>query len=77
MGLAASWERWDAGLIPGPAQWVKDPALLQPRLGSGLWLGSDLWPWDSIGCGLAKNGEKKKNPLFTVCMFLLISFSSM
>ena len=23
-GSAASWERWDAGSIPGSAQWVKD-----------------------------------------------------
>ena len=23
------WERWDAGLIPSLAQWVKDLALLQ------------------------------------------------
>ena len=26
-GTAASWERWDIGSIPGPAQGVKDPAL--------------------------------------------------
>ena len=32
-GLAVSWEHWDVGLIPGPAEWVKDPELLQ------LWLG--------------------------------------
>lgn len=25
--LAASWEHWVAGSIPGPAQWVKDLAV--------------------------------------------------
>ena len=28
MALVASWEPWDAGSIPDPAQWVKDPVLL-------------------------------------------------
>ena len=43
MGLAASWQHWDEGLTPGPAQWIKDPVLpqLQPRL--QLQLGSDPW----------------------------------
>ena len=50
---------WDVRLIPGPAQWVKDPALLQLQLRLQLWLGSDLWPGNSIGLGKA---EKKKTP---------------
>ena len=29
MGLAASWEPWDTGLIPDQAEWVNDLALLQ------------------------------------------------
>ena len=23
--LAVSWEHWDTGLVPSPAQWVEDP----------------------------------------------------
>ena len=42
MGSAASWECWDAGLIPGPAQWFKDPVLTQLWL--RLQLCSDLIP---------------------------------
>lgn len=34
-GSAASWESWNVGLIPGPAQWVKHPALLRLRLRLG------------------------------------------
>ena len=38
------WCRWsavDTGLIPGLAQWVKYPALLQLWLRLQVWLGSD------------------------------------
>ena len=42
MGSAASWERWDAGLIPGGAQWVKDPVSSSHGLVRGC--GSDLIP---------------------------------
>ena len=54
MGLVASWERWDAGLIPSLVWWVKDPALLQLQLRSQLWLGSDPCH------GVAKKEKKKK-----------------
>ena len=27
-----SWEQWDAGSVPSPAQWVKDPMMPQPQL---------------------------------------------
>ena len=33
-----------AGSIPGPAQWVKDPTLLQLWYRSQLPLGFDPWP---------------------------------
>ena len=55
--------------MPGPAERVKDPALLQLRLGLRLQLGSDPWPRNSTYCGAAKN-EKKKNQINRVvgCM---------
>ena len=39
-----SWERWDAGSIPSPAQWVKDLALLYLQLRVQLQFGSHPWP---------------------------------
>ena len=60
MGLAASWEPWDADLIPGPAQWVKVPVLLQLWLRSRLWLGSDLQPGNNMPQGSQKKKKKKK-----------------
>ena len=49
-----SWEHWDTDKIPGLAQWVKDPGLLQ------LQLGSDPWPGNSMCHRAAK---KRKNYL--------------
>ena len=37
---------WGVGLIPSPAQWVKDLALLQLWCSSQMWLGFDPWPWN-------------------------------
>ena len=60
-GLVASLERWDTGLIPGPAQWVRDPVLLQLQHRSQLWLGFDPWPGNSICRGTAKKRKKERH----------------
>ena len=56
MESTASWEHWDTGSIPGPAQWVKDLALLQLhlQLRLTLLLRYDPWPGSSIYHGVAK-----------------------
>ena len=58
-----SWEHWNAGLIPGPAQRVKDLVLLELRLSSQLWLGSDPWPRNSMCHGAAKKKKTSKTKL--------------
>ena len=50
-GLAVAWEHWDMGLIPGPAWWVKDPALSQLWLSLRLQIGSDPWLGASYAVG--------------------------
>ena len=52
MGVSAvaqqvSLEHWDASLIPGPAQWVRNLMVL-------------LLPWNSICSGVAKKRKKKE-----------------
>ena len=66
-GLEVSWEGWDTGSIPGPAQWVKDLALLQLQYRSNLQLGSDPWSLNSKCHGVAK----KQNKIRTIlCGFI-------
>ena len=50
-----------SGFGPGLAQWVKDPALPQLWHGSQRWLGSDPWPWISIGHRVAKKEKQINN----------------
>ena len=61
----ASWEPWDAGLMPGLVEWVKDLEFLQLQLRWRLWLGCDPWPGNSICHGVAKK-EKKEKSLQTI-----------
>ena len=46
MGLVASLEPWDTGLIPDLAQWVKDLALLHLQLKSDPY--ATGWPKKKI-----------------------------
>ena len=49
--------------FPSPAQWVKDPALLQLQHWSQLWLRCEPWPGNSICRGAANEREKKKKSI--------------
>ena len=60
MGLAASLEHWDTGLISSPAQWTKDPVLPQLQCRSQLWL--DSWSGNFICLRAAKKTKKLKKP---------------
>ena len=69
--LQVSWECWDAGLIPSPAQWVKDLAMPQLWLRSQLQLESDPWPRNSMCHGVAKKNQRRVGSDFFVlfCLF--------
>ena len=58
--MAVSLQYQDAGSIPGPEPWVKEPAFVQLWPGSKLWLSSDPWPAKSICLRVAKKVKKKK-----------------
>ena len=58
------------GSILGPAQWVKDLALLKLWLRSRLWLGSDPWPRGSICLRAAKKKCKRKKKRTTAAAWV-------
>ena len=69
-GLAASLEPWDAGWIPSPAQWVKEPVLPQLQRchccssGVGQNCGSDLIPGQGTSYATGPPKEKKIKKAF-------------
>ena len=75
VGSVASLQCWDTMSIPGPAQWVRDPALPQLWHRSQLWLTSDPWPGNSICHGAAKKGKKAgKQTVFCLISCFLVIF---
>ena len=65
-GLAVSLEPCNTGLIPSPAQWIKDPVLQKLQHGSQLQLRSDTWPGNSISQRAAKKKKKSASYLKSV-----------
>ena len=63
MVSTVSLEHWISGSIPGLAQWVKEPVLLQLWLSLWLWLGTDPRSGNSICCRWPKKKKKKKKTL--------------
>ena len=71
MGLAVSLERWDTGLIPGPAHRVKD--LVLPQLLLQLWLRFNLWLKNFL---MTWGGSKQKNHVKTTLLQSSLSGSA-
>ena len=57
--LAVFWQCQNSGLILAWHSGLKDPALLQLKHRSQLWLRSDPWPRNSMCCEAAKKGERE------------------
>ena len=61
---------WDAGCTPGPAEWVKDLALLKLQLRLYLQLRSGPWPGNATCLGVVKeDGRKVRFLRFTLYVF--------
>ena len=57
MGLAVSLQRQDAGLIPGPAQWVKGSGVATAAVKVATEAQIQSLAWE---CHMPQGGQKKK-----------------
>ena len=61
---------------PCPAQWVKDLALLQLQFMLQVWLGSDPWRGNPMGCGCPPQKKEKTKSITVIRVLQFLEYRS-